>query len=683
MSQRFTLDRASFEQFLAAASLLQQFQRQASRQDDVQPFWALVDLQRALQSGKLGLDQAIQQVPQLACQLLGGNGAGVWLFGDGDEFIWRAGTGSYANDERLRLQVLSRLVAMEDEPSDWRAANRNWDAGYYPGCVKSLLVEPIRQGRNIAGALAAFGTEFDAFTERDASKLRLLAGVLGQALEQSTKAGLQQAVALERYAMRELIDRLVPGLQVLADNQAQDPHRSSGMAGEQSPDQTENAGREPRPHVSWRDIAHAQQQMLASANPSFSRDEHAFTDELNDGEQLEPLPNIYVPGIGVRAALGYDDEKQPSHFWFDVRQRFAQGASLVAAGLRNGFGTLAHAGRRVGAQVRRTAQYRPTLPSLPFETIRSRAQEIRANCRAAAGRAASKLRTATRQISLPDLPADAIQKKFASAERSAGRWSGKSLRAVGPAFRDAPKVLPDLPPIQLRRVDRRLKQAGAAVVRGTAYAGQRLRAQLSSWRPKPSSELRIDWRAARRTLPAVGIVLVMLAFLFSEPGLHRTLEVASASTARSAPAAAITPATKLAAAADPAAHAPDLTNSPTHKKITDPDVQSDLENMTRYEIGTVRRAAQYGDDLAAFQLGMAYETGYDVPQSCARAVQWVRSAAEAGNSAAQYNLGLRYRDGDGVTPDPQQAAAWLQKAAAQKYPSAHAALASLSSAAGH
>ena len=98
--------------------------------------------------------------------------------------------------------------------------------------------------------------------------------------------------------------------------------------------------------------------------------------------------------------------------------------------------------------------------------------------------------------------------------------------------------------------------------------------------------------------------------------------------------------------------------------------------MTRYEVATARRAAQYGDDTAEFQLGMAYEIGYGVTQNCAKAAEWVTRAANAGNAAAQYNLRLRYRDGDGVAANPAEAENWLKKAAEHKYGNAGSLLAS-------
>jgi hypothetical protein len=103
----------------------------------------------------------------------------------------------------------------------------------------------------------------------------------------------------------------------------------------------------------------------------------------------------------------------------------------------------------------------------------------------------------------------------------------------------------------------------------------------------------------------------------------------------------------------------------SHKHITDPATLSAVEQLSRYEIKGLRRRAGYGDESAAFTLGMAYEVGSFVPQNCVEAAQWVLTAAQAGDAAAQYNLGLRYRDGDGVPANRVESGKWLRKAAAR------------------
>ncbi|MBV8051790.1 MAG: sel1 repeat family protein [Acidobacteriaceae bacterium] len=105
----------------------------------------------------------------------------------------------------------------------------------------------------------------------------------------------------------------------------------------------------------------------------------------------------------------------------------------------------------------------------------------------------------------------------------------------------------------------------------------------------------------------------------------------------------------------------------SHLRITDLSTASTVEGLSPYEIQGLRRQAEYGDQFAALALGMAYETGHSVPQSCTKAAEWIAFAAANGNAAAQYNLGLRYFQGDGLPQDSAVAATWLEKATAAGY----------------
>ena len=227
MSQRFTIDRSSFEQVLCATSLIQQLNRQVRNghvpdQDAPQPLSDLVEAQLAIETETIDLEAAMNRVVGLAVKLSRATGAATWLF-NGHEFVYRAGTGSGANDERLQLDTLSELVSIcgpsdhsihdPHESNHWSPA---YDAIHYPGSVKSLLVAPIYHGRSVAGALAVFSEEFNAFTECDATNARLLSGLLTHALGKAAEAELKQNVSLERATMLLAIDQLIPALRKLA-----------------------------------------------------------------------------------------------------------------------------------------------------------------------------------------------------------------------------------------------------------------------------------------------------------------------------------------------------------------------------------------------------------------------------------------------------------------------------------
>src|SRR5688500_10260497 len=83
------------------------------------------------------------------------------------------------------------------------------------------------------------------------------------------------------------------------------------------------------------------------------------------------------------------------------------------------------------------------------------------------------------------------------------------------------------------------------------------------------------------------------------------------------------------------------------------------------EVEKWRKAADRGDAIAQYQLGIAYGSGDGVPQSSSRAVAWILQAAEQGFVDAQFTLGVSYDTGDGVPVDKVQAARWFLKAAEQ------------------
>ena len=165
------------------------------------------------------------------------------------------------------------------------------------------------------------------------------------------------------------------------------------------------------------------------------------------------------------------------------------------------------------------------------------------------------------------------------------------------------------------------------------------------------NQLKNQIRAAALVIPAVALVLTTNGD--RSPATPPAKSIASAPTKphMSAP---------VATAAFPSSHA----------QITDHATASALHALSPYEIAALERQARYGDDSAAFLLGMAYEIGHGVPQSCVLAARWVATAADWGNAAAQYNLALRYRSGDGVAMNQQESRKWLSTAA-QNYSSAN------------
>jgi hypothetical protein len=243
------------------------------------------------------------------------------------------------------------------------------------------------------------------------------------------------------------------------------------------------------------------------------------------------------------------------------------------------------------------------------------------------------------------------------------------------------------------RIEKELASRGSSFNLDTAL--KRLR-DACTLRP---STFRINFTL--RSLRAVAIatpvwLLVMIAnLLLLETWLHQPFQAARA---MSAPSSSIAETAVTANASAPAHSTRPLSQparkiesteprQPTsvppfaasHDQITDPATSAVVAQLSRFEISGLRRQAKYGDDSAAFTLGMAYEVGHYLHQNCAEAARWVTMAAEAGSPAAEYNLGLRYRDGDGVSADLHESEKWLRKAAAHRNRNAKLALQLLAS----
>ncbi len=122
---------------------------------------------------------------------------------------------------------------------------------------------------------------------------------------------------------------------------------------------------------------------------------------------------------------------------------------------------------------------------------------------------------------------------------------------------------------------------------------------------------------------------------------------------------------------DPPSDPPTLESS--HLRVTDKGALVAVQDLSRFEIQELQRRAKYGDYMAALTLGMAYEIGKPVRQSCSEAARWIAMAAEEGSPAAQYNLALRYQQGDGTGVNLGESKKWMSRAASRGYEKAQGA----------
>ncbi|AYC99478.1 tetratricopeptide repeat protein [Neorhizobium sp. NCHU2750] len=81
------------------------------------------------------------------------------------------------------------------------------------------------------------------------------------------------------------------------------------------------------------------------------------------------------------------------------------------------------------------------------------------------------------------------------------------------------------------------------------------------------------------------------------------------------------------------------------------------------EISYYQKAADNGNVLAAYNLGVAYRDGLGTTANVKTALDWFEKAAAAGDDTAAFNIGSIYDEGKLVPADDQTAIAWYDLAA--------------------
>lgn len=79
-------------------------------------------------------------------------------------------------------------------------------------------------------------------------------------------------------------------------------------------------------------------------------------------------------------------------------------------------------------------------------------------------------------------------------------------------------------------------------------------------------------------------------------------------------------------------------------------------------------AINYGNDKAALNLGIIYETGEVVNKDPNKALEYFKKASVAGDPIAQNRLGELYEHGIGVEKNEKLAMKWYRRSAEQNYP---------------
>ena len=81
------------------------------------------------------------------------------------------------------------------------------------------------------------------------------------------------------------------------------------------------------------------------------------------------------------------------------------------------------------------------------------------------------------------------------------------------------------------------------------------------------------------------------------------------------------------------------------------------------EISSLKKAAEQGDAVAQYKLGVRYDKGDGVEKNKEEAFARFHKAAELGYANAMFNVGVMYGEGEGVEVNKEKAFMWFHKAA--------------------
>src|SRR3989475_8369539 len=221
MNTHFTLDRESFQNLLARASLAQEYldsqkathpgvdlppkpaigeqPKETIPVDYIQSLFAIGAVHQSIATDNVDVDGAMALIADQARNIANADGVAIGLL-EGDNLVYRAGSGGAATYRGRYVKAalsVSRasgeILRVENTQTDARieaAICRQFSA-------KALLIVPICCGRAVAGAMEILFGEAHAFQDREVRTYQLMAGLVAEAISHAAQLELEKALVAE------------------------------------------------------------------------------------------------------------------------------------------------------------------------------------------------------------------------------------------------------------------------------------------------------------------------------------------------------------------------------------------------------------------------------------------------------------------------------------------------------
>jgi hypothetical protein len=220
MNTHFALDRESFQNLLARASLAQEYldsqkathpgvdlprkptigeQREASPIDYIQSLSAIVAVQRAIATDEVDVDGAMAMIADHARNVANASGAAIGLL-EGDNLVYHAGSGGAAS--YMGRYIKATLSVSRASGEILRVENTQTDARIEAAIcrqfgAKALLIVAICRGRAVVGAIEILFSDAHPFQDREVRTYQLMAGLVAEAMSHAAQLELEQALPAE------------------------------------------------------------------------------------------------------------------------------------------------------------------------------------------------------------------------------------------------------------------------------------------------------------------------------------------------------------------------------------------------------------------------------------------------------------------------------------------------------
>jgi len=217
-----SLDEDSFQQLLSAAHVIQEHNDRLlsteTTTDSDATLAEIVETQKLVRTGELDLKGAAGLIAARLQRITKASGAAIGILED-DQLTYLAGVGSAATEIGAQVTIDASLSAACLHTGK---ISRSRDiAGVRPAesgaesAVGSLIAVPIHRESQVAGVVELRFAAINAFSEDQVYACELMAALMTEALARADELDAKEALAAERAAMLQILEKIKPQLERL------------------------------------------------------------------------------------------------------------------------------------------------------------------------------------------------------------------------------------------------------------------------------------------------------------------------------------------------------------------------------------------------------------------------------------------------------------------------------------